>query len=310
MNRFTPSLALFAFAYLLTVVPVHAQANRTFVSAHGDDGNACSITAPCRTMQGAYNATNPGGEIDVLDPAGYGAITISKAISIQGHGWASMSTPAGGPVINITTSAKIMLQGLIIDGFGHADQGILIATSGEISVLDSTVRDTVQAGIAITSNSEVHVTIANTVVADNQGDGIAVQGSGAGITGLSLDHVQLVHNGLANLMTGAGLRATGGNAAFGTTVINSSVISANPIGIVLSQTGANAVTVFAVNSRIVNNQTSANIGTGTFLILERTSMVSLRNPITNNGQIVSYGNNVIRDSITGNGLTSASPGLR
>ena len=122
--------------------------------------------------------------------------------------------------------------------------------------------------------------------------------------------MQLIHNGLANLMTGAGLRATGGNAAFGTTVIDSSTIAANPIGIVLSQTGANTVTVFTVNSQIVYNQTSANIGTGTTLVLEKTSIVSLRNGMTNSCQIVSYGDNAIRVTITGNGLTAASLGLR
>ena len=51
----------------------------------------------------------------MLDPAGYGALTITHSINIQGHGWASTSASAGG-VINITTSAKVMLQGLIIDG--------------------------------------------------------------------------------------------------------------------------------------------------------------------------------------------------
>src|SRR5499427_5490677 len=59
-----------------------AQANRTFVSGTGSDGNPCSLSAPCRSFQGALAQTNAGGEIAVLDTAGYGAVTITKAISI------------------------------------------------------------------------------------------------------------------------------------------------------------------------------------------------------------------------------------
>jgi hypothetical protein len=300
-------LAAIALTCTALAAPVHAAgANRTFVSALGTDGNPCTVTAPCRTMQAAYNATAPGGEIDALDPTGYGTLIITHSINIQGHGWASMNASAGA-VINITAAANVVLQGLIIDGFGLADEGILIAKPGEISVLDCTVRDTVQAGISITSNQEVHVTIANTVVADNQGDGIAVQGASIGANALSLDHVQLIHNGLAGT-TGAGLRATGGNASFNFTVIDSSVIAANPIGIVLSQTSSNGVTVFAINSRIVNNQQAATLSVGTTLVLEKTSIMSIRNAITNNGIIASYGDNAIRDNVAGNVPTAT--GLR
>jgi len=69
--------------------PAQAQAVRTFVSGAGSDANPCTVTAPCRHFQAAYNVTAAGGEINVLDPAGYGPLTISQALSIQGHGWAS-----------------------------------------------------------------------------------------------------------------------------------------------------------------------------------------------------------------------------
>src|SRR5215468_7208489 len=63
-----------------------AQATRTWVSGVGDDVNPCSRTAPCKTFAGAISKTAAGGEISVLDPGGYGAVTITKSITISGNG--------------------------------------------------------------------------------------------------------------------------------------------------------------------------------------------------------------------------------
>src|SRR5438309_9989668 len=65
---------------------MYGQASRTWVSGVGDDVNPCSRTAPCKTFAGAISKTAAGGEIDALDPAGYGAVTITKAITIDGGG--------------------------------------------------------------------------------------------------------------------------------------------------------------------------------------------------------------------------------
>jgi hypothetical protein len=99
-------VALFATELALTALaaPAHATSTRTFVSATGTDSNPCSFGAPCRSMQAAHNATTSGGEIDVLDPVGYGAITITKPISIVGHGFAAMSTVSGGTIVTISAT--------------------------------------------------------------------------------------------------------------------------------------------------------------------------------------------------------------
>src|SRR5947209_6578619 len=65
---------------------VSAQATRTWVSGVGDDANPGSRTAPCKTFAGAISKTAPGGEISVLDPGGFGALTITKPITIDGGG--------------------------------------------------------------------------------------------------------------------------------------------------------------------------------------------------------------------------------
>src|SRR5947208_4349132 len=64
----------------------YAQATRTWVSGVGDDVNPCSRTAPCKTFAGAISKTAAGGEIDALDDAGYGAVTITKSLTIDGGG--------------------------------------------------------------------------------------------------------------------------------------------------------------------------------------------------------------------------------
>src|ERR1700687_1154852 len=70
----------------LAIAPAHAQATRTWVSGVGDDANPCSRTAPCKTWPGAISKTAPGGEIDALDPGGFGAVTITKSITLDGGG--------------------------------------------------------------------------------------------------------------------------------------------------------------------------------------------------------------------------------
>src|SRR5215510_10288491 len=87
MSRISLSLALFAtsFVLLMQVAPAHAQATRTWVSGVGDDANPCSRTAPCKTFAGAISKTALNGEINCLDPGGFGAVTITKSITIDCH---------------------------------------------------------------------------------------------------------------------------------------------------------------------------------------------------------------------------------
>src|SRR2546423_3383293 len=82
--------------FLLAPVIMNAQASRTWVSGVGDDANPCSRTAPCKTFAGAILKTAAGGEIDALDPAGFGALTITKAITIDGGGGQVASLDARG----------------------------------------------------------------------------------------------------------------------------------------------------------------------------------------------------------------------
>ena len=108
----------------LSTAPAHALNTRSFISANGLDTNACTRTAPCRTLQKAHDETNAGGEINMLDPAGYGTVTITKSISIvnDGVGSAGVLVPPGGIGITVNAGAsdRINLRGLIIEGAGVA----------------------------------------------------------------------------------------------------------------------------------------------------------------------------------------------
>src|SRR6476661_7240666 len=91
-----------------------AQATRTWVSGVGDDVNPCSRTAPCKTFAGAISKTAPGGEISVLDPGGFGAITITKSITINGTGTLAGILSAGTNGVNVNDSATGTPNSIIV----------------------------------------------------------------------------------------------------------------------------------------------------------------------------------------------------
>ena len=125
-TRFLAKLPLICAGLLVGAITVNAQATRTWVSGVGDDVNPCSRTAPCKTFAGAISKTAEGGEIDALDPAGYGTVTITKAIVLDGgtgSGWASIlsaGVPAG-IIVNVTSGthvndAVVILRNITING--------------------------------------------------------------------------------------------------------------------------------------------------------------------------------------------------
>ena len=113
-------LIVLAAASLAFAVPsANAQATRTWVSGVGDDANPCSRTAPCKTFAGAISKTAAGGEINALDPGGFGAVTITKAITIDGGGGQVASTLVAGTngiVVSAPATATVTLRNLRING--------------------------------------------------------------------------------------------------------------------------------------------------------------------------------------------------
>jgi hypothetical protein len=105
--------------------PAFAQATRTWVSGVGDDVNPCSRTAPCKTFAGAISKTAAGGEIDCLDPAGFGAVTITKSITLDGGGQVASILVSGtnGILINAGANDQVVVRNLALNGVGRSVSG-------------------------------------------------------------------------------------------------------------------------------------------------------------------------------------------
>ncbi|HTS03022.1 MAG TPA: hypothetical protein VMN04_10900, partial [Thermoanaerobaculia bacterium] len=138
-------LALSVVLLSLAVVSgaARAQATRTWVSGVGDDANPCSRTAPCKTFAGAISKTAASGEIDVLDPGGFGAVTITKSITIDGGSGIAGVLVSGtnGIVINVASTDVVTIRNIDFEGLGTGLTGILFLGGGALHVYNVTIRD-------------------------------------------------------------------------------------------------------------------------------------------------------------------------
>jgi hypothetical protein len=185
---------------ILAAVSAQAQSPRTFVSAAGNDSNPCSFAAPCRHFQAAVNATSAGGEVDALDPAGYGPITISQAITIEGQGWSYIAPPANGNGITVNAvSGKVIIRGVSLNGVGMANAiGIHFISGASLDVQNSVIENFSRYGILFEPNTSSistvsRISVSNTHVSDNN-FGIYIGPLGSGTTHGILDHVHTDNN--------------------------------------------------------------------------------------------------------------------
>jgi hypothetical protein len=190
--------AALALAATLPIAPAQA-AGRTFVSAAGNDSNPCTITLPCRNLQAAYNAVAANGQIDALDPGNYGSLTITGPVSIQGHGWASLSANTGAAITINSPGAtdEIAISGVVLDGLGiTGTDGIRFDSGGSLNVRDSVIRNFSGTGIYFVPNGTSSLLVSNSLVADNGTDGISVfPTSTAGVVTAAFNRVDVNNNG-------------------------------------------------------------------------------------------------------------------
>jgi len=167
---------------LLATTLMSAQASRTWVSGVGDDANPCSRTAPCKTWAGAISKTAPGGEIDALDPGGFGALTITKAITLDGGGGQVASTLVAGTngivVQANAASDTVIIRNLRINGISGTGNGgfngIRFLSGKDLNVENCYIFGFTQNGIDIALNqaNQASVHVVNTVLKNNGGDGL------------------------------------------------------------------------------------------------------------------------------------------
>jgi hypothetical protein len=153
-----------------------AQATRTWVSGTGSDANPCSRTAPCQTFAGAISNTAAGGEIDVLDAGGFGALTITKAITIRSdHAEAGVLVNGSTAItISVGPSDKVVLFGLDLEGINLGLGGIQINSAGDVLIERCNIHQFKGNGVTIVTNSQVRVTIKDSDIQQNAGSGVVV----------------------------------------------------------------------------------------------------------------------------------------
>src|ERR1043166_541303 len=160
--RFTINVLAIAVCTIAFASIAQAQASRTWVSGVGDDANPCSRTAPCKTFAGAISKTAAGGEIDALDPAGYGAVTITKAITIDGGGGQVASVLVAGTngiVVQAGPSDAVILRNLRINGIGTGINGIRFLAGKALSVESCDIFGFTTNGIDVALNQATQATV-------------------------------------------------------------------------------------------------------------------------------------------------------
>ena len=299
--------------------PASAQATRTWVSGVGDDVNPCSRTAPCKTFAGAISKTAAGGEINCLDPGGYGAVTITKSITIDCGGTLGSTLASGtngfiinGAGVNVTLrnlyanggtpstpglngvrflqGAALHIQNLKIFNFGAGSPngfGILIAPSAgtsEIYITDSYI-----------SNNG----------ATGAGGGIEIKPSGSGSAQVMIRNVRVSNSGSNGFR--ADTTATSGSVVAS---IEDSEFSGNGQGIAaVAGAGVTDTSIVMVNnSASVNNTNFGIIANGQAAIIRvgNTSVTGNGTGVTaaGSGEVKSYGDNRVDGNNSNGGFTA------
>jgi len=302
-----------AFTLLVATLPTAAlgQATRTWVSGVGDDANPCSRTAPCKTFAGAISRTAPGGEISVLDPGGFGAVTITRSITIDGGGIVGsiLAANTNGIIVN-GANVVVNLRNLAINGGGTAiGNGIRILQAGtvnidNVSITGLTGTGTNGRGITIeTSTSIVRVSVVNSHIANLGNHGIHSNPS-AGLVFLAVDNVEISNGGTSGIDL----------AQFTSATINRTLMTGhfNGAGLV-NERASNVATIS--NSMLTNNSIGvSNGGPGqaavTLLYGNLISRNTTQGLLIAAGSISSFGNNAIRGNAGNEAPTPPILGLQ
>jgi hypothetical protein len=249
------------FSLALGTSPASAQATRTWVSGVGDDVNPCSRTAPCKTFAGAISKTAANGEINCLDPGSYGAVTITKAISIvcqYTEAGALGTLGSNGMLVNAPADAAVYLSGLDLQGANTGLNGIRFIAGKSLTVTNSLIRNFGGAngqGILFQPGGTSSLVITNTTIASNgnaaTGGGVLIAPTGAGVATATLRNVDVVHN------------ANGGVIVNGasTVMIMNSLVAYNAGFGIRTATGSPTVRVGATT--ITGNGTGVSDSAGT-----------------------------------------------
>lgn len=259
-----------------------AQATRTWVSGVGDDLNPCSRTAPCKTFAGAISKTAKDGEINAIDPGGFGAVTVTKSITIDGAGTQASILASGtsGVIINITDAADVRktvrLRNLSINGAASGVHGINAVGFSKLFVENVVIAgmqsSATSRGIRVSlSSTGSQVFIKDTNIS-NCASGMEL--SSTGLLSFNLDNVRVegmtdgvilganangaIRRSLIALNSGSGVKVTAGTANVGLETVE---VQQNGTGV----TPISGGTVVFSNTTVFGNSTGVATVAGSIL---------------------------------------------
>jgi|SRR5215217_756069 len=299
--------------------PAAAQATRTWVSGVGDDVNPCSRTAPCKTFAGAISKTAAGGEINCIDQGAYGAVTITKSITLDCVGVTAgvLASSTNGITVNAAATDTVFIKGLDINGAPPGSpglNGIRFLAGGALYITDTVIRNFTGAapngnGILFAPSGNAELFVTNTIITSNgavgSGAGIEVKPTGTGSAKVTLQGASLNNN------VNVGLRVdTAGSTGSGVQLAlkdSSFAGSASGIGIVAS---ASPIITGTISNSVIANNTSIGIVTNGSAATVRMSGNMIVNNATGvlaagSSSLLSFGDNLLAGNTSDGVFTGA-----
>jgi hypothetical protein len=309
MNKFRFTVKILAIAVFMFAFAsmAQAQATRTWVSGVGDDVNPCSRTAPCKTYAGAISKTATNGEISTLDPGGFGTVTITKSITIDGTTGAGFGSilAAGTNGVSITDAAGatpqtaiVRLRNLSINGGGTGFDGIRVLSARAVYIENCQIfnfrgngvnSDGIEIAFTVGSGT-FNVSVKDTVIENTTGDGIRQS--------TTVGTLNCVYDNLVVGGTVKGLEALGGTGN-----VSRSVFSNNSSE---GMSVANGAVINASSNQVNNNGNGFNAISGTIRLSDNDIYRNTTNAFAGGGTYVTFGNNHVLGNTGNEALPAAT----
>jgi hypothetical protein len=302
-------LPLFVAALgLFFAAGAQAQATRTWVSGVGDDANPCSRTAPCKTFAGAISKTAAGGEISALDPGGFGAVTITKSITINGEGTLAgiLAASTNGIVVNAGPNDVVIIRNVSINGSTNGLNGVRFLAGKELHLERVQIYGFTQNGVDFQPSGTSALFVKDSVItkvtsATLDQAGVLLKPGASGKASVVIDGSRIEGNRI-------GIKVQDRSSA----TLRNSVVAANSQFGAWVLTGGAAATLFVDDSALSYNGPVASIAAGAGIRSEgASSTVRLSNAVVtgsqlgltaqSGGSILSYSDNRISGNVDSDG---------
>lgn len=286
-----------------------AQATRTWVSGVGDDVNPCSRTAPCKTWAGAISKTAAGGEIDALDPGGFGAVTATKSILFDGTNGAGFGSILASGVngVNVNDSATatpntivVRIRNMSINGAGTTLglNGVNFTSGATVHVENCVIRNFSGTGIRVATPQAARLIVSNTIISEIGGQGIEFAGANAANDAGVIDNTTITR-------TGAGVRISNrASVAISNSNISVNNAIASTAGLIITA-AVGGSSIDCESCQINFNSVGVQPNAGNTIRLGNTRMTGNGNALNFNGGVIgSFGNNRIAGNAGGEAFAS------